>query len=832
MKPQHMLRIFSLMTIVALLLVLILTPAYARDVPFTGKHSVDDSFGGAADVTTADMDGDGDLDILGAADSDDDIAWWENTAGDGSAWSKHLVDGNFNGAQRVTAADVDGDGDLDVLGAARLAGEIAWWENTVGDGSAWNKHSVDSTFDWAVNVTGADVDGDGDMDVLGAGYDSNEVAWWENTAGDGSAWSKHIVTADYNLAYGVVAVDMDRDGDLDVLASTYSEDNIAWWENTAGDGSAWSKHIVTVDFNFAYGVAAVDIDGDGDPDILGASDFPEDISQLQNTSLAGDGDADPLGASDFNDEIVWLENVDRAGPGSGDGSAWSKHTVDGSFDGAIDVFGADVDGDGDQDVLGAAFDANEIAWWENVAGDGSAWSKHSLDADFPQAARVAADDVDSDGDLDILGVAFNAGEIAWWENETIHRSALYPGAGQMTVDPDFSGVRNVATADVDGDGDQDIVGAAADSNEIAWWENTAGDGSVWSKHHVWTWEDAYDVAAGDVDGDGDLDIIGGSWQGHVAWWENTAGDGSAWHGHTVDSDTLSKEAVAGADVDGDGDLDILAVGNNTGTTQIAWWENTVGDGNAWNKHSLSTFYDSTHDVAAADVDGDGDLDILGAVDQSWSNNPGGPAWWENTAGDGSAWSGHLVNSSFADAQAVAAADMDGDGDMDILGGAAIAIDGYDRIAWWENTAGDGSAWNKHTVDRHFEWAQSVAAADVDADGDLDIFSASGVSGGLAWWENTSGDGSAWSKQAMGEHHGEFRDAAAADVDGDGDLDLFAAAWRSNEIIGWKNRGGQFALVTADTALTQLASGQSDDLLKITMTHRGRSGDGDDSLSTL
>ena len=126
-----------------------------------------DDFSGAQSVYSADVDGDGDLDILGAAHNADDITWWENTAGDGTAWTEHVIDGNFDAAYSVYSADVDGDGDLDVLGAAHNADDITWWENTAGDGTAWTEHTIDGSFDGAYSVYSADVDGDGDLDVLG-----------------------------------------------------------------------------------------------------------------------------------------------------------------------------------------------------------------------------------------------------------------------------------------------------------------------------------------------------------------------------------------------------------------------------------------------------------------------------------------------------------------------------------------------------------------------------------------------------------------------------------------------------------------------------------------
>ncbi|MCP4659428.1 MAG: DUF11 domain-containing protein [bacterium] len=106
--------------------------ARATDVPFATEHTVDAAFDGAKQVFAADVDVDGDLDVLGAATGADDVAWWENTAGDGSAWTKRIIDGFFDFVFGVYAEDIDGDGDIDVLGAAAGFDDVAWWENTAG----------------------------------------------------------------------------------------------------------------------------------------------------------------------------------------------------------------------------------------------------------------------------------------------------------------------------------------------------------------------------------------------------------------------------------------------------------------------------------------------------------------------------------------------------------------------------------------------------------------------------------------------------------------------------------------------------------------------------
>ena len=136
---------------------------------------------------SADVDGDGDLDVLSAANSADDITWWENTAGNGSAWTEHVIDGNFDAAYGVYSADMDGDGDIDVIGAALGADDITWWENTAGDGSAWTEHLIDGNFDGARAVYAADVDGDGYLEVLAAGSQCDDIAvynlhWWDVSA--------------------------------------------------------------------------------------------------------------------------------------------------------------------------------------------------------------------------------------------------------------------------------------------------------------------------------------------------------------------------------------------------------------------------------------------------------------------------------------------------------------------------------------------------------------------------------------------------------------------------------------------------------------------------
>ena len=346
------------------------------------EHTVDDDFYGGASVYAADVDGDGDTDVLGAA-LGDEIAWWENLDGTGTVWTKHTVDDSFNGATSVYAADVDGDGDTDVLGAAYIADDITWWENTDGTGNVWTEHTVDGDFDKALSVYASDVDGDGDVDVLGAAMDADDITWWENTDGTGTVWTEHTVDGDFEGASSVYATDVDGDGYTDVLGAAFYADDITWWRNMNGTGTEWVWHTVDGDFDAAISIYATDVDGDGDVDVLGTAFYDADIT--------------------------WWENTD------GTGNVWTEHTLDDSFNYARSVYAADLDGDGDIDVLGAAENANDIIWWENTDGIGTEWTEHIVDSDFDGANSVYAADVDGDGNTDILGTGNGVHEVTWWD---------------------------------------------------------------------------------------------------------------------------------------------------------------------------------------------------------------------------------------------------------------------------------------------------------------------------------------------------------------------------------------------------------------------------------
>jgi hypothetical protein len=396
---------------VALILVSLTASAQAAQVPFASQQVISTAANGARSVFAADVDGDGDLDVLSASVYDDKIAWYENTDGAGSFGAQQVISTMLSDPSSVLAADVDGDGDLDVLSASEFGmmpdADVAWYENTDGAGSFGAQQAITTIADGTMSIFAADLDGDGDPDVLSASNSpfeiESKIAWYENTDGAGSFGAQQVIPGIAPAPNSVFAGDMDGDGDLDVLFASYydhpsyHEERIGWYENTDGAGSFGSQQVISTVAGWGPSVFAADVDGDGDTDVLSAS--------------AGD------------DKIAWYENTD------GSGSFGTEQVISTAADGAYSVFAADVDGDGDPDVLSASAGDDKIAWYENRDGSGSFGTEQVISTAADGARSVFAADVDGDGDLDVLSASWYDDKIAWYENLTIHRSATFPALG-------------------------------------------------------------------------------------------------------------------------------------------------------------------------------------------------------------------------------------------------------------------------------------------------------------------------------------------------------------------------------------------------------------------
>ncbi len=244
-------------------------------------------------------------------------------------------------------------------------------------------------------------------------------------------------------------------------------------------------------------------------------------------------------------------------------------------------------------------------------------------------------------------------------------------------------------------------------------------------------------------------------------------------------------SLAAADLDGDGDSDVLA---SSATSDIAWYENTDAQGAFAAAQSLAV---SGGWLESADVDGDGDLDVLS----------GGPTWHENTDGLGSFGPPQSIGASGTDPRP---ADLDADGDVDVLSSGA----------WYENTDGLGTFGAGQALPGA---AGQLATSDVDGDGDLDAVSSQGT-----WHENVDGLGTFGAAQSFVSPSGSATEAL--DVDRDGRVDVVMASFDQDRILWKKNRSGQAALHSTSLDSGIHFAGALVELLSIDVDHLGRPGD--------
>ncbi|KAK3250159.1 hypothetical protein CYMTET_40455 [Cymbomonas tetramitiformis] len=343
-------------------------------------------------VYAADIDGDGDIDVLSASLDDDKIAWYAND-GSGGFGSQQVISTLANGARSVYAADVDGDGDIDVLSASSLDDKTAWYAND-GSGGFGSQQVISTLANGACSLYAADVDGDGDMDVLSASFYDDTIAWYAND-GSGVFGSQQVISRLADGATSVFAVDVDGDGDKDVLSASISDDEIAWYAND-GSGGFGSQQVISRLADGPQSVYAADVDGDGDIDVLSAS---------------------------FSDKkIAWYAN-------DGSGGFGSQHVISTLVDGVRSVYAADVDGDGDIDVLSASETDDKIAWYAND-GSGGFGSQQVISTLGDGAFSVYMADVDGDGDMDVLSASRYDDKIAWYFNSWTAAPSAPPTSGE------------------------------------------------------------------------------------------------------------------------------------------------------------------------------------------------------------------------------------------------------------------------------------------------------------------------------------------------------------------------------------------------------------------
>lgn len=326
-----------------------------------------------------DMDFDGDVDMITASSESGYFAWLENLDGLGNFGLPDVITPGTDSLITAGVVDLDGDGDKDIYAIFASSSQFVWFENVNGIGRFSAPTPITTIREPLRWAECADLDGDGDMDILTtSGTQTGVLSWYENLDGRGKFSSEHIITRSPQPFQWVSAGDLNRNGDLDILAACVDQHEIAWYVNMDGQCRFSRPQVIT---NLVEGVA-----------------------RAVTADMNGDQNMDVISVSSGDSKIAWYRNRD------GRGVFGNQVTISTTATGARAVSAADLDADGDQDVLTSSYSDGRILWFEN-AGEGEFNTEHSI-TDVDGTARfVQAADVDSDGDLDILGVSFTGDEI-------------------------------------------------------------------------------------------------------------------------------------------------------------------------------------------------------------------------------------------------------------------------------------------------------------------------------------------------------------------------------------------------------------------------------------
>jgi hypothetical protein len=341
--------------------------------------------------------------------------------------------------------DIDNDGLIDVLTASGETYNLSWYRNLDGLGNLGQEIIINETPVYYISVDFVDIDTDGDMDILYHSNNASYIAWLENLDGSGNFGPEEIIN-EQDFISSVKTLDMDNDGDQDLLVAvtdTYSENQIVWYENIDGQGTFGGENLLIQNNNEFVKLELEDIDNDGLLDIL-TTEF-----------IYAQG------------KIFWYKNLGNLtfGPMQ---IIYQFIWVQSGGTNIVDFQYVDLNTDSKPDIVMTSVDDNSVVsthWLENLDNQGNFGDLQSIPLDFYD--QYFFYDLDNDGDNDMLLWNRDLNNISWKENQD--GLGTFGAPKIITTEVDFP--TDAKAADFDGDGWLDIASASSGDNKLAWYKN-------------------------------------------------------------------------------------------------------------------------------------------------------------------------------------------------------------------------------------------------------------------------------------------------------------------------------------------------------------------------